>query len=383
MKFTNKGYAFAFKFVALKDTLHFRTSQPKEMNRHKLLAIIFLFFILSSCSPSANEEDNAERTQPVLSAEVKIRDLSDTRTVSAPVIAYRRVYITARTAGQVLEVNFEEGDRVRKGQVLARLDTRRQEAQLRNAQARLVEARQHFNRQKTLFDEQVITAAEFENATLMLEQAESDVQFQKVEVDLGIINSPIDAVVSARLVEPGTTANTNDRLFTIEDHDLLVVRPALSELDVAQLEKGQQLDLTFDVLGEETYPGTIRRIFPAADNITRLFTVEVEIHQNEIPRVIRPGYLARTRFTLDNRKDVVAVPNEAIVRKDEKSVVWVIREEKVHPAVVETGVERDGYIEILSGLEANETVAAGNLNRLEDGMKVSVTGTFRRYGFRD
>lgn len=353
------------------------------MKKSYLLTSVILFFIVSSCSEATREGDNPESSQPVMTAETQMRNLSDTRTVSAPVIAYKRVYITARTAGQVLEVNFEEGDMVRSGQVLARLDTRRQEAQLRNAQARLVEARQNFNRQKALFDEQVITAAEFENATLMLEQAESDVQFQKVEVDLGTITSPIHAVVSARLIEPGTTVNTNDRLFTIENHDLLVVRPALSELDVAQLEKGQQLDLMFDVLGEDSYPGTIRRIFPAADGITRLFTVEVEIHQDKIPAKVRPGYLARTRFTLDNRTNVITVPNEAIVNKDNKTVVFVIRDERAHEIQVETGIERDGFTEILSGLQEGEKVAAGNISRLEDQRKVTVAGTFKRYGFRE
>ncbi len=353
------------------------------MKRPYLLTSILLIFVVSSCSEATSEADNSETSQPVMTAEAKIRNLSDTRTVSAPVIAYRRVYITARTAGQVLEVNFEEGDLVRRGQVLARLDTRRQEAQLRNAQARLVEARQHFNRQKALFDEQVITPAEFENATLMLEQAESDVEFQKVEVDLGIITSPINAVVSARLAEPGTTVNTNDRLFTIEDHDLLVLRPALSELDVAQLEKGQQLDLIFDVMGEDPYPGTIRRIFPAADVITRLFTVEVEIHQDKIPQKVRPGYLVRSRFTLDNRTDVVTVPNEAIVNRDNKSFVFVIRDERAHETGVETGIERDGFTEIISGLQKGENVAAGNISRLEDESKVVVAGAFKRYGFRE
>lgn len=353
------------------------------MKRPYLLTSIILFFILYSCGEATPEGEKTESSQPVMTAETQIRNLSDTRTVSAPVIAYKRVYITARTAGQVLEVNFEEGDLVRPGQVLARLDTRRQEAQLRNAQARLVEARQNFSRQKALYDEQVITDAEFENATLMLEQAESDVQFQKVEVDLGIITSPINAVVSARLIEPGTTVNTNDRLFTIENHDLLVVRPALSELDVAQLKKGQQLDLMFDVLGEDSYPGTIRRIFPAADGITRLFTVEVEIYQDKIPEKVRPGYLARTRFTLDNRTDVIAVPNEAIVNQDSKKIVFVIRDERAHETEVETGIERDGFTEILSGLQEGEIVAAGNISRLQDQSKVTVAGTFKRYGFRE
>ncbi len=352
------------------------------MNHYHLHTFFALFLILFSCG--GNQEQAAETSRsarPVMVAQAEVTDLSDARTVSAPVVAYRRVYVTAQTEGQVLEVNFEEGDRVRKGQVLARLDTRRQQAQLRMANARLLEARQNFDRQKKLFEQEVITPVEFESATLMLEQAESDVEFWTVEVGLGTIESTIDAVVTARLVEPGNTVNTNDRLFTIEDHNLLVVRPALSELDVAKLQRGQELELIFDVFGDEPFPGTIRRIFPAADAISRLFTVEVEIHQNRIPHVIRPGYLVRSRFILDDRSNTLAVPSEAMKTQNGENFVFLIKEDKAILTKVERGIERDGKVEIRAGISKGDKVAAGNISALEDGSDVRIAGTFRRHGF--
>ncbi|TVQ84986.1 MAG: efflux RND transporter periplasmic adaptor subunit, partial [Bacteroidetes bacterium] len=323
--------------------------------------------------------------QSILTSTAQKRDLSDVRTISAPVVAYQRVYITARISGQVMAVNFEEGDRVRRGQILARLDTRRQQAQLRNAQATLKEAQLHFDRQKNLFEQEVITPVEFENATVALERAQAEVELWKVEVDLGEITAPIDAVVAAKLVEPGTTANVNDRLFTIEDHNLLVVRPALSELDVASLKKGQELELYFDVFGDEPYPGKIRRIFPSADGITRLFTVEVEIDQTSIDQPVKPGYLARSRFIVEERRDVISVPKEAIVEKDGKNLVFVLSDDKerISRREVTTGAERDGWVEIVSGLEEGLEVAAGNIANLNEERPVRVTGTFRRFGFRE
>ena len=351
----------------------------------KLLAWVFFPLLLHiSCGNDSQSEATGEQAHTVLSVEVQERDLSDIRTVSAPVVAYQRIYITARTAGQVLEVNFEEGQQVNRGQIMARLDTRKQQSQLRNAMATLREAEQHFARQKVLYEEAVITPAEFENATLTLEQAKSEVEFWQTEVELGEIRAPINAMVAAKLVEPGTSLNANDRLFTIEDHNLLVVRPALSEMDVAQLKEGQKLELLFDVIGETPYPGTIRRIFPSADNITRLFTVEVEIHQDKIPYPLRPGYLARARFTIDARANVLAAPPEAIAERDEKSVIFIIKNDNtIEKRHVETGTERDGWTEIVSGVKKGEKLATGNLNRLNDGEKVKVSGSFRRYGFRD
>jgi membrane fusion protein, multidrug efflux system len=345
--------------------------------------ILLLLLIVSACGNNENGQDRTTRAVPVVTARAEIRDLSNVRTVSAPVVAYKRIYITSRTAGQVLEVPFEEGDRVRQGDLLARLDTRRQQAQLRNARVAMAEARRNYERSKQLFDEEVISPADYELAQTTLEQAESDLEFWTVEVDLGEIRAPVSGVVSAKLVEVGTTVATNERLFTLEDHNLLVVRPGLSEMDVAALDVGQTLRMFFDVYGDEEFSGRIRRIFPAADPLTRLFTVEIEIERNTGDHIIRPGYLARVRYTLDARPDVVAIPPEAVQVKDGDTLVFVVEDEKVRKTRIRTGVQRDGWVEVTSGLEAGALVAAGNLDALEDGSPVRVTGTFRRYGFRE
>ena len=346
-------------------------------------AVMLLSVLLFACGGNENRQDRSARAVPVVTAEAEIRDLSNVRTVSAPVVAYKRIYITSRTAGQVLEVPFEEGNRVGQGQVLARLDTRRQQAQLRNARVALAEARRNYQRAKQLFDEAVISPADYELAATTLEQAESDVEFWTVEVELGDIRAPVSGVISAKLIEVGTTVATNERLFTLEDHNLLVVRPGLSEKDVAALEVGQTVRMFFDVYGDEAFSGSIRRIFPAADPVTRLFTVEIEIVRTAGGPVIRPGYLARVQYTLEARPDVVAIPPEAIHISNGDTLVFVVKDEKVRETMVSTGVERDGWVEIKSGLQAGALVAAGNLDALEDGSPVRVTGSFRRYGFRE
>ncbi len=343
------------------------------------LALAFAF----ACS-SPDRTPQADPARSVVTARAELRDLSARRTVTAPVIAYKRVYVTARTAGQVLEVHFEESERVRRGELLARLDTRRQQAQLRQARAAADEIRRQYERNKVLYGSEAISLAELELLGGQLEEAESQVDFWQVEVEYGEIRAPLDAVVALRLVEVGTTVSENERLFTIEDHGLLVVRPGVPELDLKGLQKGQEVDLEFDVFPDQSFTGTIRRIFPSADPLTRLFTVEVEIHQEQTPQLVRPGYLARVHFTTDPRPDATVVPPEAILSRDGLTYVFVVKDgETVEMRQVETGMERDGWVEILSGIEPGDEVAAGNPEVLSDGIQVSVTGTFKRYGFRE
>lgn len=283
-----------------------------------------------------------------------------------------------------MELFFEEGDKVREGELLASLDTRRQNAQLRNAESALEDAKRDYSRTSQLYENNVVSESEYERAERELEKAESEVDFWRAEAELGDIYAPISAVVSDKLVEVGTTVSVNERLFTIEDHDLLVLRPGVSELDVAFLSEGQELEIQFDVFGEAVFTGTIRRIFPAADRITRLFTVEVEIDQAATDRIIRPGYFARVHFVTDQRVDALAVPNEALTLREGEDIAYVVGENQhLETRKVQKGIERDGWVEIIDGLQEGENVVAGNLDALDEGMEVSVAGKFRRHGFRE
>lgn len=345
---------------------------------------VILFSLSSLVSCNEPTQESAAPPQSVVSAVAEVRDLSARRIVTAPVVAYKRIYVTARTSGQVLELHFEESDRVRKGDLMARLDTRRQQAQLRQAEAAAGEIKRQYGRNKVLFDSEAISQAELEFLAAQLEEAESQVEYWQVEVEFGDIRAPADAVVTSRLVEVGTTVSVNERLFTIEDHNLLVVRPGIPEIDLGRLERGQAVDLEFDIFPGEVFTGTIRRIFPSADPLTRLFTVEVEIDQRQTSQPVRPGYLARVHFTTEPRPGAVVVPPEAIVTRNGETQVFIIKNrETLEMRRVVTGIQRDGWTEILDGLEPGEEVAAGNPEALSDGIQVNVTGTFRRYGFRD
>ena len=355
----------------------------KSFLKAKIIFTPVVFFLLSgSCSTKGEPSTGTSRPRDVAVSVVQERDLSSARIVTAPVTAYKRVYINARTGGEIMELLFEEGDRVKKGQLLARVDTRSQLAQLRNAESALEDAKRNYNRTSQLYENNVVSTAEYEMAQRQLEKADSELQYWRTEAELGDIYAPFSAVISDKLVELGTTVSVNQRVYTIEDHELLVVRPGVSELDVAFLNQGQEMEMKFDVFGDKLFRGRIRRVFPSADRITRLFTVEVEIDQQAAGHTIRPGYLARVYFVTDQRTDVPAVPSESLTLRNGETLAFVVKENgQLEKRIVERGVERDGWIEIAGGLVQGERVVTGNLDALDEGMEVNITGTFRRFGF--
>ena len=351
-----------------------------------ILIISTTISLLSLISCNSSEESSATSSATsITAAEAQTRDLSEAFTVSSEVVAYKRSYVASRLSGLVEEVHYEEGQAVTHGDVLARLDVRQQQIDLRRSQAALRELKDVFERTEILYESEAATRAELLTAERNLEQAESDVERLQLAIDFGTVRSPMNGVVTARLVEVGNNVSVNERMFTVTDMSLLVIRPGVSEMKLTGLEEGQVVDVNLDVYPGRTFRGSIRRIFPSVDVASRLFTVEVELLQDEDKPVVRPGYLARVRFAADERREVISVPSEAVAEREGQTVLFVLNEDEnsVSLTPVEVGVQRDGYAEIREGLVTGAKVAAANLDALGDGTEVRVVGTFRRHGFRN
>ena len=350
------------------------------------LSIILILpaVLFNSCADETSESQENNTAIPVITAETEYRNLSGAFTVSAEVIAYQRVYIPSRLSSIVENVHFEEGDRVERGDLLVKLDTRQHEIDLRRAQSALEEVRESYNRTKQLFDREVATRAEFAAAERNLEEAKSEVDQLELMIEFGEIRSPISGVVTSRLVEIGNSVGVNERVFTVANLDLMVTRPGVSELNLTNLKEGQATKIRLDVYPDEVFDGTIRRIFPERNPDSRLYTVEVEIERNEQQPEVRPGLLARTTFNAGSDSEVITIPTEAVLVDDDSYYLFIINDDNtVTRSEIEIGIQRQGYTEIKSDISANSSVAAGNIESLHDGAAIERVGTFRRHGFRN
>lgn len=346
------------------------------------LSVCLLALVIPSCVEQTTPAPEA-RPAPISVAEAAFADLSQTIIATAQLEPYNRIQVASRIEGIIEEVRFEEGDSVRKGDTLARMDTRLLEAQLRRSRILLVESNAHYQRTQQLYNSGAISEAEYLAVRRDYELAENDVAFLELQISYGHITSPSDAVISARYTDPGNSAGVNQQLFEIFDPRLLVLRPGLSELDVRTLQPGHRVPIHFDVWPEREFEGRIRRIYPMAHPETRLFTVELELLEHASTPMVRPGYLGRIPFVTDEQSRTLVIPAEALAERDNQTVVFVLDQEQqlVRMQPVQTGIRRDGQAQILTGLQEGDIVAAANLDALDQGVAVRVTGTFRRSGF--
>ncbi|MDH4043694.1 MAG: efflux RND transporter periplasmic adaptor subunit [Gemmatimonadota bacterium] len=325
-------------------------------------------------SPGGRGSGATGRTVAVAVAPVERRTLARSVVLSAPVEPLRRIGVNSQSTGTVLEVAVQEGDRVRTGDLMARLDTREVEAQLERARATLANAETAFRRASEMRSSQIITEAEFEQARAAFGTAKSDVTLWETRLGFGHVRAPGAGVVTAKLIESGSAVSTNQRLFELADESVLVVRVQVSELDVVHLAGGTKVTVTLDAYPDRPIAGRIRRIFPSADPQSRLVPVEVALGPAPAGVQVRPGFLARVRLDLDAIADVLAVPAQAVGSAAEGPFVYAVASDTLERRLVQTGVTTDGWVQLLGGVAEGDAVVVSGHTNLRPGGRVRVAG---------
>lgn len=321
-------------------------------------------------APGGSRGPGGGQPQPVEITLVERVTLARTSTVAGQLAPLRVVGVTSQLGGALLRVMVEEGSRVSSGQLLAELDSRELEAQLRAARATQSVARASLERSEQLRSNQVITAAEFERDQAALISADATVSQLETRLGFTKIRSPIDGVITQRFVQTGDIVGGASRLFTVADVSTLVTQLPVSELEVPFLREGSTVLVRVDALGRELQ-GRIRRIFPAADSVSRLVPVEVAISGAQ-QAGLRPGYSVRVTLNLDERSGALVVPTRAVVGAAGSQSVYVIRDGRAERRRIRVGTDLDGTMEVFEGLAAGDTIITTGSALLRDGAAVRI-----------
>ncbi|MBU1700116.1 MAG: efflux RND transporter periplasmic adaptor subunit [Candidatus Eisenbacteria bacterium] len=322
------------------------------------------------------EAANSSASRPARAASVEVAtveagSIARSLTVSGVVEPIRTVGVNSQLSGAILSIHAEEGNQVQRGDLLARLDDRELQAQFAAAEASFQVTESAFERAKQLRDRNVITLPEYERERTAYSAAKAQRDQLHTRLEFATVNAPITGVVTEKDVEAGDIVAPQTRLFTLADVSTMVVRVQISELDVVDLQAGDELEVILDAIPDRHFQGRIRRIFPAADPATRLVPVEVAL-EGETARLARPGFLARTTFALGVRENVLLISASALVRGAGSAAVFVVEEGKARRRIVTTGLTSQGRVEITSGLAPGDVVVTVGNNALQDGANVRI-----------
>ena len=351
-----------------------------------------------------------------VAAEVRTMTVRDTATVetgtvlnaSGYVTARRRATVSSKITGKVIEVRIEEGMRVEQGQVLARLDASNVEASLRLAEARLAAARSaleetnvrlaeaelQLSRTSQLVRDEVASQAELDTA-----QAEADTlaarlarQRDDVEVAEGeihvwqeqladmTIRAPFGGIIVSKNAQPGEMLSpvsaaggfTRTGIGTVVDMTSLEIEVDVNESYINRVESGQPVEATLDAYPEWKIPTHVIAIVPTADR--QKATVRVRIGFEELDPRILPDMGVKVSFQerieAPARVAGIEIPADAVHRRDDTDVVFVVTAGRAERRAIRLGATRDGQAEVLAGLAAGETIVVEGPADLNDGDEI-------------
>ncbi len=314
------------------------------------------------------------------------------------------VNIVPKIPGRIASISVDIGDRVRKGQVLVRLEDAELVAALRSAEAGLAvaeanariaaaaleDARRNLERMRQLYEAGAVSQQQLEQAQLNYEraaagvadaqvkQAQAAVESARLQLANAVLTSPIDGVVTGRYADPGALAGTSQPVLTVADIDSVQVQISVTGDDVNKIRVGQEVKVSVPAAGGREFKGEIARISPAADPRTRLYTVEIAVLNPD--HSLKPGMFARVELTTDVRTDAVRVPQEAVVTKDGEKVVFVVEGGRARERRLKLGISDGRYVEVISGVRPGDVVVVAGQDFLTDGTAVAVGDTGRGSG---
>ncbi len=276
--------------------------------------------------------------------------------------------VPARVAGDVVEIFVEEGDIVDAGDVLARLDGERLRLEMLAAKANLERVRGEYDRLKDLHARNLVSAAMYDGLRFDLEALEATYKLAKLNYGYSAIRAPISGIVSSRDIKLGENVAAGRETFRITETSELVAYLSIPQTELAKFETGHTATLEVDSMPGAEFAATIARISPTIDTRNGTFRATAII-DNESGD-LAPGMFARFTIAYEKHEDVVIIPADAVIVEDSEVSVYVVSNGAVDKRLIETGVQSEGNVEVLRGLDAGENVVVVGQSSLREGSKV-------------
>jgi len=277
--------------------------------------------------------------------------------------------VVAKTSGVALQVLVEEGQRVRAGDVLVRLDSARAELQAAQSSAQMRKLEANYERSLKLAEQKLISANDIDQIKYDLENARAVNRLANLELSYASVKAPIDGVIASRSIKAGNFVQINTPIFRIVDIDTLEATLNVPERELATLKTGLPVELQVDALPGKTFAGKVDRVSPVVDAGSGTFRV---ISQFTNDGQLQPGMFGRLRIDYDRRANALVIPRAALMEDDAKPTVFVVRDGKAQRVSLETGHVEGAWVEVRKGLEEGEQVVVAGKTSLRDGTAVQV-----------
>jgi len=370
-----------------------------KVSGNSLALFLVAALTVSGCSSKKHDAEKKESAaaaviKGAVVETVKSGAMPETVEVAGTVRARTSALVAARIPGTVSVLMVREGDRVRKGQILARLDAQENAANFAVATAGIEETQRGldeagsrkkladstFERYQKLFNEQAVTRHEFDikqtekdlaaqgvaRAEARLKQAQAGSRVASAVESYTRIIAPISGVITSKQVDLGASVFPAQPLMTIEDEGSYQLELAIPESMATSLKSGAAVQVALDALGSP-FAARISEIVPATDPLSRTFTAKIALTR----KGLKSGMFGRGAISLGSTVNGLLLPKQAVMERGALTSIWVLdKDNMARMRLVKTGKTIGDKVEVLSGLSDGERVVVGGVEKVSEGSKV-------------
>lgn len=329
--------------------------------------------ILTGCGvgeASVSEPQTLQAAVPVpveVSAPMRA-DIFATYEATASIASDADAPVVARAAGQIVELLVEEGDMVTEGQLLARLDGDRLRLEMLAAKANLERAQKEYKRNIDLHERGLVSASMFEGLKYDLEALQASYELARLNYGYSNIRATISGVVSSRDIKPGENLSIGQVAFRITETSELIAYLQIPQAELPKFKAGHTATVEVASMPGIRFEASIARISPTIDVRNGTFRATAII--DNAAGNLAPGMFGRFTIAYEKHTNALVIPSNALLDEDSEKTVYVVTNGTVDRRIVETGIETDGRVEILNGLDDAEQIVVVGHSGLRDGAKV-------------
>jgi len=353
----------------------FARMRPARHVRTLLIAFL-LVGGLSACkgggegeAQAKSDKDNKPEAIPVEVASAARRPIAASYTGTAPLEARGESQVVAKTSGVALNVLVEEGQQVRAGQPLVRLDPDRARLAVAQTEAQMHKLENSYRRSQQLVSQQMISANDVDQIKYDLENMRAQHRMATLELSYTTVLAPISGVIASRSIKDGNFVQINTPIFRIVDISELEATLNVPERELATLKSGQPALLAVDALPGKTFTGRVDRVAPVVDSGSGTFRVVLAF---DSASVLQPGMFGRIKIDYDQRADALVVPRSALLDDENDPAVFAVRNGKASRVPVKLGYTDGAWAEVRTGLRQGDQVVTAGKVALREGSAVQV-----------
>jgi len=360
-----------------------------------ILSLLFTVFFVHCTQDTAGE--TSEEIIPVEVFPAQTQTIYNSLELVGDITADQNVRIFSKVSDRIVRFHVDMGDYVNEGDLIAEVENstirsqvNQAESNLQQAQSQLRNLENEFARMEMLLRENAVSQQQYDATETQLEATRAQVRalregLNQAESRLAdsYIRSPLNGLIGQRFVEQGDMVSPQSPVVTVVKMDTVKVIVNVIERYVPQVSIGLEAIISVDALQDTTFHGTVSKISPVIDPMTRMVTTEIRIPNPDL--LLKPGMFSNVELLLESKPNAVVIPKYAIMQRTEiqrnqlgeqeiirDSYVYIAENDIARSRPVTTGIEREGLVEITSGLNPGDPVVLLGQNQLQDSSRISI-----------